>query len=219
MYRKSLCLILLLTFVLASSCMDNTEDSQVEPNPIEEGKYEEIELPMMSITNEEILDPEYILMFDIHRWGHLIDPSQNVEFEDTILLEVKGKQESIFGSAENGKHVMTIYLGDCTQTCESPVGYEVWGAIANSSNGCKLRVVIKRIGFAGVCKTTCLGGTIPYATSVGDIYLDEFDADFSSLRSGVTRNEELGNTQWTSTYTLKKVHGDISKNICVYENP
>jgi hypothetical protein len=219
MYQKPLCLVLILTAALINSCSSPQDIAEPEPNPDQEGKYEEIELPMMTISNEEILDPQFILMFDIHRWGHITDPNQNVELEDTMLLEVKGKGQDIYGYAENGKHVTTIYLGDCTQTCEGPIGYEVWGAIADSPKGCKLRVVIKQVGFAGKCKTTCLGGTIPYATSVGEFYLDEFEAAFVSLRDGVTRNEELGNIQWTSTYTLKKVHGDINKNICEYKNP
>jgi hypothetical protein len=219
MSRTPVYLILLLAASAITGCQFFPAPPQSDPDLDLDADSEVFVLPEINIESETIPNPEFILLFDIHRLGHITDPSQNMQVEDTLLLEVNGKGDYIYGFSENGNQLTTIHNGDCIQTCEGQVGYEVWGAIANSPSGCKLKVVITQFGQAGLCTSSCMMDfSIPWYSSVGDIALDEFESDLESLTKGVSREEVLGNMHWSSTYKLKGISGDINKNICEFEH-
>jgi hypothetical protein len=217
MSQKQLKQILLMVSLFISSChlLPNT----TLPDP----DIDTFELPEQKIESEDIENPEYVLLFDIHRVGTVIDPTIEWVQEDKLLLEIRGKGHSIYGSEDYGTQKITSDNGECTLVCEGNIGYEVWGGIGKGPNGCLFKAFITQLPGPASCTSSCApaGYKIPINTGVGQVPLDVLEADFIKLKKGVPRTESLtqfmGNMIWESVYTLKSVSGKIDKSICDYE--
>ena len=214
--------ILLLVILSISSCLLIPGPTQPAPDP------DMFELPKINIEaelpDESIKDPDFIMIFKIDRIGHVTDPNVNWVQEDTILVDVAGKNDDflvyLYGLDENGEQNITGDNGECVMTCKGKIGYRVQGVLVPETD-CKIKIWITQFGKPASCTSSCLppDNTIPWNTAVGETFLEEMDTDLTSLSRGVTREEVVGNMHWGSTYTLIGVAGNIDKKICDFEEP
>lgn len=214
MFKKKNLQFLLLFSLLLTGCQQIFGKT-----PLSDPDEVTFELPEVKIESDSVADPDYILLFDIHRIGHYHIPDINWAQEDTLKMNIDGKSYKLYGFADHGQQIIEADNGGCTLNCAGKISYEVWGGLGNGPNGCRIKVIITQFGGPAQCTSSCLTPDmkIPFDTGIGEVPLDIFEADLADLHKGVDRTEKIGEMVWESTYTLKEVSGTIDKSICDYK--
>ena len=216
MSKKPLFLLIILacSLLFLNGCGEIQAPLQDDPD-LEMFELDEIKIEA-KIIDESLKDPKYILLLQIYRVGHILDPDVNWMQEDRLLLEVSGDKDGyLYGIAQNGVQTITGTNDDCIMTCTGKIGYRVKGVIFTDLD-CEIKIWVTQYGKPASCTSSCLPPDMvfPWDSGVAEFVLNPIITDLESLSRGVTTEQEVGNYHWASEYTVISIAGKTKEEIC-----
>ena len=211
-------LSLLLVLIFTSSCQFPGGSQTIQQVPDQIPDSDMFVLPEVKIEAdipEDKDELDFMLELGIHRVNKVSQEGGDYTQEDLVFVEVIGIGDELYGYTEEGQQTVTIvYEGGCILDCAGTVGYIIQGFI---SGDCLLNLKITQVGEPATCTSSCVpdpGFTVQWYTGVGEHHLDPIVVSFSELDEGYKRTENLGNTNWTSTYQLSSLSGKVKAKGC-----
>lgn len=208
---KPIWIVFILLTILCLSACQSPGPTKPLPDP------DTFDLPEIKVEvdmPENFNDPDYTFGLKIDRVG--LSKGGDFQYGQSDLVEVivKGKDNKIFGENQKGEQLVVVETGECGMHCEGEVGYVIMGDI---DTHCIMELKITQIGKPATCTSECAPGVeLDWFTGVGEFYLEPIVTDFSTLYSGETRKENLGNMEWEATYTLTSFSGEPKIDWCDY---
>lgn len=214
-YKTKFTLTTIVVFFLLTGCIiipAFMRPSGSDPEP--EDMFEIPEIKIEAEVPKPAGPPDYIIGVHIDRVNKVLSEGGNYTQEDLVNIDIWGVSDQLYGSSEGQQTVTTVYEGGCTLDCAGPVVYEIHGTM---DKNCIFTLNITQIGKPIECTSSCVNDpsyTVQWNTAVGEHALRGLTVTIEELTDGISRSDSLGNMDWTETFLLYSMEGNVKIKGC-----